>query len=108
MRKKNLGPKAFEKIFGFKPRRPLRGKRKEKADNINQLFDDMDNELSMGSWEIFQKALPKERAYVEHSRFLQDVTTCSRKVVSYCQCALAPGSKIRQKIVLQKGREDVH
>ncbi|HEY4510910.1 MAG TPA: hypothetical protein VJG29_00890 [Candidatus Paceibacterota bacterium] len=92
-----LTDKEFEVMFGFKPKEPLQKEEREEAEQINQLFDAMQDELSLSSLTIFLNLYGEECGKELHSLFLRRVTTCPPAVRTFCQQSLAPDAARKAK-----------
>ncbi|MDO8624352.1 MAG: hypothetical protein Q7R54_03270 [bacterium] len=84
--KEPLTPAEFEKLFGFPPKKSLTPEHLIECRSVNQLFDDMQDRLKKGSWQIFCAVFKdEENAKTYHSIFLRNVASCPSRVLIYCR-----------------------
>jgi hypothetical protein len=83
-----LTRRAFTEMFGFTPKRPLRKKQRQRADEINKLFDLVHARCGITSYFVF-KAIGADENFCE---FAKNVRTCPKKALEFCRAALAPDS----------------
>jgi len=80
-----LSDAEFERVFKITLVRHL-PEEKRKMNEINQLFDEMQERHKLTSFQIFQKFGVLD----ERGAFLEDVRTCPEKILEYCRTQLAP------------------
>ena len=95
----------FERMFGIRPQPALTKMQKERAANLNRLFDSMRDELGITSQEVF-----RGHADRLHGAFIRNILDCPEVIEDYCKEALRPESEARTRHALvlhmknEKGR----
>jgi hypothetical protein len=94
---RKLNRNQFERMFGFRPKPSLTAKQRERATQVQQLFEAMENELGMKHRDVFQAY-----ADAQHFEFVHSVLSLPKGIELFCKKALQPQSGMREQLALRR------